>query len=201
MYWQLFTYVLYSHLFMSHFHCIGYHKQRRDDLKSTKTKWSLTLCDPMDYSLPGSSIHGIFQARVLEWVAISFSRGSSWLRDRTQVFCIVGRHLGYMQIFCHFISGTWGFEDFGIHRGSWSQSLQNIKGQLQMSTKEPGETQSLESQSQTRLKRRSKHHNSRGSGRVFPRLKMNFGWTLLSPINPFTHLFCFLWHKFDFLIQ
>ena len=34
-----------------------------------------TLCDPMDYSLPGSSIHGILQARVLEWVAISFSRG------------------------------------------------------------------------------------------------------------------------------
>ena len=36
-----------------------------------------TLCDPMDCSLPGSSVHGIFQARVLEWVAISFSRGSS----------------------------------------------------------------------------------------------------------------------------
>ena len=36
-----------------------------------------TLCDPMDRSLPGSSIHGIFQTRILEWVAISFSRGSS----------------------------------------------------------------------------------------------------------------------------
>ena len=35
-----------------------------------------TLCDPMDCSPPGSSIHGIFQARILEWVAISFSRGS-----------------------------------------------------------------------------------------------------------------------------
>ena len=46
----------------------------------------------MDCSLSGSSIHGIFQARVLEWVAISFSRGSSWPRDRTQVFCIAGRH-------------------------------------------------------------------------------------------------------------
>ena len=41
----------------------------------------LTLCDPMDRNLPGSSIHGIFQARVLEWVAISFSRGSSQPRD------------------------------------------------------------------------------------------------------------------------
>ena len=36
-----------------------------------------TLCNPMDYSLPGSSTHGIFQARVLEWVVIAFSRGSS----------------------------------------------------------------------------------------------------------------------------
>ena len=42
----------------------------------------LTLCDPMDCSLPGFSVHGIFQARVLEWVAISFSRGSSQPRDR-----------------------------------------------------------------------------------------------------------------------
>ena len=41
----------------------------------------LTLCDPTDYSVPGSSIYGIFQARVLEWVAISFSRGSSQPRD------------------------------------------------------------------------------------------------------------------------
>ena len=52
-----------------------------------------TLCDPMDCSLPGSSIHGIFQARVLEWVAISFSRGSSWPRDQTQVYRIAGRCL------------------------------------------------------------------------------------------------------------
>ena len=44
-----------------------------------------TLCDPMDYSLSGSSIHGIFQARVLEWIAISFSRGSSQPRNGTQV--------------------------------------------------------------------------------------------------------------------
>ena len=51
----------------------------------------LTLCDPMDCSLPGSSIHEIFQARVLEWVAISFSRGSSRPRDRTQVSCIAGK--------------------------------------------------------------------------------------------------------------
>ena len=48
-------------------------------------------CDPMDYSPPGSSVHGIFQARILEWVAIPFSRGSSWPRDRTRVSCNAGR--------------------------------------------------------------------------------------------------------------
>ena len=51
-----------------------------------------TLWDTVDYSLPGSSIHGIFQARILEWVAISFSRGSSQPRDWTQVSHIIGRH-------------------------------------------------------------------------------------------------------------
>ena len=45
----------------------------------------LTLWDPMDYSPSGSSVHGILQARILEWVAIPFSRGSSWPRDQTQV--------------------------------------------------------------------------------------------------------------------
>ena len=46
----------------------------------------LTCCDPMDCNPPGSSVHGIFQARILEWVAISLSRGSSWTRDPTHVF-------------------------------------------------------------------------------------------------------------------
>jgi len=52
-----------------------------------------TLCDHIDCSLSGSSIHGIFQARILEWVAIS-SRESSWSWDRTQVSCI-GRQILY----------------------------------------------------------------------------------------------------------
>ena len=47
--------------------------------------------DPRGCSLPGSSVHGVFQASVLEWVAIPFSRGSSQPRDRTRVCCIVGR--------------------------------------------------------------------------------------------------------------
>ena len=54
-----------------------------------------TLCDPVDCSSPGSSVHGILQARMLEWVAISFSRGSSQPRDRTQVSRIAGRHFNF----------------------------------------------------------------------------------------------------------
>ena len=50
-----------------------------------------TLCDPMDCSLPGSSVYGIFQAKLLEWVAIYFSRGSSRCRDRTWVSHVAGR--------------------------------------------------------------------------------------------------------------
>ena len=50
-----------------------------------------TLCNPMDCSPPGSSVHGIFQARILEWVAIRFSRESSQPRDRSPVSRIVGR--------------------------------------------------------------------------------------------------------------
>ena len=45
------------------------------------------FCNPMDCSPPGSSIHGIFQARILEWVAIFYSRVSSWPRDQTCVSC------------------------------------------------------------------------------------------------------------------
>ena len=55
---------------------------------------SLTVCNSMDCSLPGSSVHGIFQARTLGWVAISYPRGSSWLRDWTHNSCI-GRWVLY----------------------------------------------------------------------------------------------------------
>ena len=58
-------------------------------MKSLSHVW--LFATPIDCSLPGSSIHGIFQTRVLEWVAISFSRGSSWPRGGNQVSRIVGR--------------------------------------------------------------------------------------------------------------
>ena len=70
-------------------------------MKWSGVKWSevaqlcLTLCDPVDCSLPGSSVHGILQARILEWVATSFSRGSSRHRYRTQVSCIGGTHFNF----------------------------------------------------------------------------------------------------------
>ena len=54
-----------------------------------------TLCNPMDSNLPGSSVHGIFQARILEWVAFPFSRESSQPRDQTQVSCIAGGFFTY----------------------------------------------------------------------------------------------------------
>ena len=72
-----------------------------DDRGTTSLPWQpryvsqlavcLTLCDSMDCSLPGSSVHGIFQARLLERVTIPFSMGSSFPRDQTQVSCIAGK--------------------------------------------------------------------------------------------------------------
>ena len=50
-----------------------------------------TLCNSMDCSSPGSSVHGILQARIQEWVAIPFSREYSWPKDRTWVSCIIGK--------------------------------------------------------------------------------------------------------------
>ena len=68
------------------------------------------LHDPMDCSLPRSSVHGIFQARILEWVAISSSRGPSRLRDQTQVSCTswIARWILYPW-------ATWEGQDRHIH--------------------------------------------------------------------------------------
>ena len=62
----------------------------------------MTLCDTMDCSPTGFSVHGIIQARILEWIAISFPRGTSQSRDRTLVSCITGRfffyHFSYREV-------------------------------------------------------------------------------------------------------
>ena len=60
-------------------------------VKVLVTQLCLTLCDPMHCSPSDSSVHGILQARILEWAIICFSRGSSWPRDQTQVSCFAGR--------------------------------------------------------------------------------------------------------------
>ena len=60
-------------------------------MKVKVTQSCPTLCNPINYSLLGSSVHGILQARILEWVAIPFSRGSSQLRDPIQVSHFTGR--------------------------------------------------------------------------------------------------------------
>ena len=63
------------------------HKEsdRTEGTEHACTHMSNSTCDPKDYSPPGSSGHGILQARILEWVAISFSRASSWPRDWTHI--------------------------------------------------------------------------------------------------------------------
>ena len=65
--------------------------------RSVRAQSCPTLCNP-DYSPPGFSVHRILWARILEWVAISFSRGSYWPRDWTQVSCI-GRRIPYLKAF------------------------------------------------------------------------------------------------------
>ena len=67
-----------------------------------------TVCDPGDCSPPGSSVHGISQARILEWLAISSSRGSSWSRDWTHVSCI-GQQILYNWTFWESMH-TWAHE-------------------------------------------------------------------------------------------
>ena len=70
---------------------VSFHSNPKERKKESEVAQSCsTLCDPMDCNLPGFPVHGIFQARVLEW--ISFSMESSRPRDKTQVSCIVGRH-------------------------------------------------------------------------------------------------------------
>ena len=81
----------------------------------------LTLCDPMDCTLPGSWVHEILQARILEWVAIPFSRGSPQPRDQTQVSHTAG---GFFTIWATREASNLRGHDFQVHftilRGIWS---------------------------------------------------------------------------------
>ena len=81
-----------------------------------------TLCNLIDCSLPGSSIHGILQARILEWVAISFSRGPSQPRGRTQVSRIAGRCFNLWAVYSHSI-----LQGIALVPGICNQSVQMNK--------------------------------------------------------------------------
>ena len=66
------------------------------------TQSCLALHNPLDYSLPGSSVHEILQARILEWVIVPFSRGSSWCRDQTRKalrFSLIKSNLKFKYLF------------------------------------------------------------------------------------------------------
>ena len=76
----------------------------------------LTLCNPIDCSPPDSSVHGILQARILQWVAISFSRGSSRPRDRTRVSHIAGTSM-WDECNCAVV---WAFFGIAFLSENWS---------------------------------------------------------------------------------
>ena len=79
------------------FDCAGFYwPWKRNAVKVLVAHSYLTLCHPMDCSPPGSSVHGILKARILEWVAIPFSREPSWPRDQTQVSHICRQILYFM---------------------------------------------------------------------------------------------------------
>ena len=88
-----FTYILYPHIYHYIYSTILIYTKYMyiNSCCCLVAKPCPTLCDPMDCSLPGSSVHGISQARILEWVAIPFFRASSWSRDQTPISWIAGR--------------------------------------------------------------------------------------------------------------
>ena len=90
----------------------------------------LTVCDHMDCSPPGSFVHGISQAKILEWVAISFSRGSSWPRDQTCVFCIAGgffiTEVPRKPFENHFVIKNWNFGKNYILHPHWFTNVTHI---------------------------------------------------------------------------
>ena len=80
--------------------CRGYICMKRMKVKVLVIQSCQTHCDPMDCSPPGSSVHGVLQARILKWVAIPFFRGSSQSRDLTWVSCIARRFLTAWAVSC-----------------------------------------------------------------------------------------------------
>ena len=117
--------------------------------KALAAQLCLTLCNPMDSSPPGCSVPGILQARILESIAILFSRGSSPPRDQTQVSCIIGRFFTnwttretqkYIQVINKYRIGNNNplkYSCLGIpmDRGAWWATVHGVtKSRTQLST-------------------------------------------------------------------
>ena len=98
-------------IWLQNWHC----RQSSSRIRCLVLQLYPTLCDPMDWGPPVSSVHGVLQARILEWVAVSFSRGSSHPRDRTRVSCF-GR-----QILYHWATRV-SVVDFSFYKDYWVPS-------------------------------------------------------------------------------
>ena len=92
----------------------------------------LTLCDPVDWILPGSSVHGILRAGILEWVVMSSSTGSSQPRDRTQVSCIAGRLFTIWAIWEAPECSSFGTVMLNIKNSAFCSYFSNIHNLLQL---------------------------------------------------------------------
>ena len=97
----------------------------KNQVKVKVAQSCLTLCDRIDCSLPGSSVHGILHAKILEWVTISFCRGSSWCRDQTRVSRIAGgfftvwatrENIGYIHYVVNYIFVSYLFYTYEFKR-------------------------------------------------------------------------------------
>ena len=89
-------------------------------VKGLVARSCLTVCNPMDCSPPGPSVHGILQASILERAIIPFSRGLSQPRDGTRVSCIAGR---FFTILSHQGSQVWGDVSILLHHHSEDEAL------------------------------------------------------------------------------
>ena len=104
------------------YHCATWEASHVGESESVVSQSCPTLCEPMDCSPPGSSVHGILQARLLEWAAIPFSQGTSWPRDRTQVsriagsFCTIWATRETLMLVGASNLNWWGLGKFHSHR-------------------------------------------------------------------------------------
>ena len=126
---------------------IKYHRASTASLLSL-----VKLCKPMDCRPPGSSVHGILQVRILEWVAIPFSRGSFWSRDQSRVSGIAGRfftlsHRGRL-VFCQTYSILYTPQTWHLR---WSLTIGCLNASSQLAFNESMDCSQLKSSSSPKI--------------------------------------------------